>query len=232
MKPNHDEAIKVIREKMVAAIDTVKRRMNADGKCLSGNTVEQKFKHILGMCEYRYHDTLAACGFTFLGSGARRIGFSYTHNGVRYIVKGDKESNEFMLEDDPCPTGNIADWVANETLVKMYPVLKPLVAIIYGGFDIDECLFLVQEPITVADACEDVKSSNALHSPSNCERKRVLAAIVNDVAGNGQNYGIDSDGNLKVSDLDRFQYRRAAGISARLAADAYERWEKQQLQPQ
>lgn len=224
MKPDHNEAIRVIKAQMSIAMNAVKAECRVQEDC----SVEKSFKSALSQLEYRNTHIMERFGFTYLGAGARRIGFSYTYNGVRYIVKGDKEHNDFILDEG---TGNLADWIANETLTKLYPVLKPMVAVIYGGFDIDECLFLVQEPITTADECDEERQKS-LYSDVNTQRKRVLVAVSNDIAGNGQNYGVDSEGNLKVSDLDRFQMRKATSDDAKRCVEAYERWVQSQLQNQ
>lgn len=223
----HETVLKVIRAQMVMAIDEVK----AFAQLRELDNKEKMFKQVLRCIEYRYQDIMARFGFTYLGAGARRIGFSYTHNGVTYVVKGDKEPNDFILDERPCATGNLADWVANETLVKMYPVMKPMVAVIYGGFDIDDCLFLVQEPLTVANQCVG-GNYDSLNTTENKHRRRLIAALVNDISCNGDNYGVDSDGNLKVSDLDRFQFEKAISHAAKDGIETYQRWEQSKLQKQ
>ena len=223
----HETVLKVIRAQMVSALTAVR----SFAELREVDDKEQMIKQVLRSLEWRYQDIMSRFGFTYLGAGARRIGFSYKHDGVTYVVKGDKEINDVILAERPCPTGNLADWVANETLVKLYPVMKPMVAVIYGGFDIDDCLFLVQEPITVADSCVG-DSYNSLNTTENRQRRRLISAIVNDISCNGQNYGVDSDGNLKVSDLDRFQFEKAISHEAKDGLETYQRWEQSKLQKQ
>lgn len=208
----------------------VKTRVNEAIVAVSKVMVLKSYNYFKKPLIHRDECVLRQCilnsyGFEFLGWGAARNVWSLTVDGVKYAIKFDRMSEEEidqdqkigMAQSEPESLGNLADWCNQQELVKLYPQIKPNLALILGGFDCDVGLVLVQEYVHVDTGATCHAITSDFH-----HRKflNMIDKLTRDVMENIQNFTV-VDGQIKIIDLDRLSFKRMTSPKASNAVREY-----------
>lgn len=195
---NNKEIINEVRKAFVAAFEECWeffREVQPKHDILTYGYVRQ-FRVFCERHMWIYDHILSKHNIKFVGTGAARVGFEYTmKNGKEVIFKIDYRMPSEIMDDH---IGNEVDLMNHEAIIERFPDAKDLLAEIYGSFEVNDTLIMVQEKMLLASEYRRI-----YHDEENDIRLKAINALAHDILVNDQNYGYTSEGVLKVTDLDR-----------------------------